>query len=119
LDPLPPASKFPAIVGLANHVLSKGDLQVDSCYAAYGGIALLTTRVASEAEIDLIAAAVTQTLALPMSAAASLPTSRSYLKIVDVPYFVGTDTPLTSPLSRMPWASPIWHLFLLSQTPLK
>jgi hypothetical protein len=96
LDPLPPASRFPAIVGLANRMLSKGDLWVNSCYTAYGGIALLITCVVTQAEIDLIATAVMQTLTLPMPAAASLPTSWSYLNIVDVPYFVGTDTPLTS-----------------------
>jgi hypothetical protein len=84
------------IVGSANCILGKGDLQVDSCYAAYGGIALLTTCITSQAEINLIATTVMQTLALPVPAAASLPTSQSYLKIVDVSYFVGTDTPLTS-----------------------
>jgi hypothetical protein len=48
----------------------------------------------------LIGGKVTQMLALPMPAAAALPTLQSYLKIVDVPYFVGTDTPLTSPFIK-------------------
>jgi hypothetical protein len=100
LDPLPPASKFPVIVGSANCILSKGDLWVDSCYAAYRGLALLTTCVASQAKIDLITTAIMQTLTLLVPAAASLPTSQSYLKIVDVPYFVRTNTSLTSPFIK-------------------
>jgi hypothetical protein len=74
LDPLPSTSKFPAIVTSANRSLGKGDLWVDSCYATYG-LTLLTTRVATQAEIDLIATAIQQTLALPAPVAASLPTS--------------------------------------------
>jgi hypothetical protein len=97
LDSLSSGSKLPAIVGLVNCALSKSNLQVDSCYAAYGGLTLLTNCVASQTEIDLIGGAVTQTLALPMPATASLPTLQSYLKIVDVPYFIRTDTPLTIP----------------------
>jgi hypothetical protein len=63
LDPLPPASKFPAIVSSVNRILSKGNLQVDSCYTAYGGLTLLTTHVTTQAEIDLITTAIQQTLA--------------------------------------------------------
>jgi hypothetical protein len=118
LDPLPPTSKFPAIIGSANHILSKGGLQVNSCYAAYGGLALLTTCVASQAEIDLITTAIMQMLALPMPAAASLPTSQPYLKIVDVPYFVGTDIPLTSPFIRDAMGkSHLASLFTLANSP--
>jgi hypothetical protein len=99
-------------------MLGKGDLWVDPCYAAYGGIALLTTCVASQAEIDLITTAVMQTLALPMPATASLPTSQSYLKIVDVPYFVGTDTPLTSPFIKDAMGkSHLASLFTLANSP--
>jgi hypothetical protein len=100
LDPLPSGSKLPAIVGSANHALSKSDLQVNSCYIAYGGLTLLTNHIASQTEIDLIGGAVMQTLALPMPAATSLPTSQSYLKIINVPYFIGKDTPLTSPFIK-------------------
>jgi hypothetical protein len=74
LDPLPSSSKLPMIVGLANCALSKSDLWVDSCYAAYGDLTLLTNCVTSQSEIDLIGGAITQTLTLPMPAAASLPT---------------------------------------------
>jgi hypothetical protein len=118
LDPLDPTSKFPVIIGSVNCILSKGNLQVNSCYAAYGGLALLTTHVASQAEIDLIATAIMQMLALPMPAAASLPTSQSYLKIVDIPYFVGTDTPLTSPFIRDAMGkSHLASLFTLTNSP--
>jgi hypothetical protein len=75
LDTLPSGSKLPAIVSLANHALSKSDLQVDSCYAAYGGLTLLTNHVASQSEIDLIGGAVTQSLTLPMPTVAALPMS--------------------------------------------
>jgi hypothetical protein len=75
LDSLLSSSKLPTIVGLANHALSRSDLQVDSCYAAYGGLTLLTNCIASLTEIDLIGGAVTQMLTLPMPAIASLPTS--------------------------------------------
>jgi hypothetical protein len=88
------------IVGLANCALGRSDLWVDSCYAAYGGLTLFTNHVTSQTEIDLIGDAVMQMLALPMPAGASLPTLQSYLKIVDVLYFIGTDTPLTSPFIK-------------------
>jgi hypothetical protein len=118
LDPLPPTSKFPAIVGLVNCILSKGDLWVDSCYAAYGGLALLTTCSASQAKINLIATTITQMLALPVPATASLPTSQSYLKIVDIPYFVGTDNPLTSPFIKETMGkSHLASLFTLANSP--
>jgi hypothetical protein len=100
LDPIPPASKLPAIIASANRLLGKGDLWVNSCYAAYGGLTLLTTHVTSQAKIDLIATAIQQTLALPMPVAASLPTSRSYLKIIDVPYLLGSGAPITSTFIR-------------------
>jgi hypothetical protein len=75
LDTLSSGSKLPVIVGSANCALSRSDLWVDSCYAAYGGLTLLTNCVASQSEIDLIGGAVMQMLALPMPAAAALPTS--------------------------------------------
>jgi hypothetical protein len=74
-DPLPPASKLPVIVGSVNCALGKSDLQVDACYAAYGGLTLLTTRIANQTEIDLVSNAIVQILALPMPVSASLPTS--------------------------------------------
>jgi hypothetical protein len=118
LDPLPSSSKLPAIVGSANHALGRSDLQVNSCYAAYGGLTLLTNHVASQTEIDLIGGAVTQTLALPTPATASLPTLQSYLKIIDVPYFVGKDTPLTSPFIKEAMGkSHLASLFTLTNSP--
>jgi hypothetical protein len=91
LDSLPSGSKLPVIIGSANRALSKSDLWVNSCYAAYGGLTLLTNHVASQTKIDLIGSAVMQTLVLPMPAATSLPMSQSYLKIINVPYFIRTD----------------------------
>jgi hypothetical protein len=118
LDPLLSGSKLPAIIGLANHALSRSDLWVDSCYAAYGGLTLLTNCIASQSEIDLIGGAVMEMLTLPMPAAASLPTSRSYLKIINVPYFTGTDTPLTSLFIKEAMGkSHLASLFTLANSP--
>jgi hypothetical protein len=110
LDPLPPGSKLPVIVRLANCALSKSNLWVDSCYAAYGGLTLLTNCVANQSEINLIGGAVMQMLALPMS--------QSYLKIVDVPYFIRADTPLTSPFIKEAMGkSHLASLFTLANSP--
>ncbi|KXN89365.1 hypothetical protein AN958_05789 [Leucoagaricus sp. SymC.cos] len=79
------ASVFPSLVGIANRSLAKVNLWVDSCVAAYRGISLLTSQVASPEEIQVIAAAIHQHLGQEVQAA--LPASQSYLKIVDVPYF--------------------------------
>jgi hypothetical protein len=88
------------------------------CYAAYGGLTLLTNHVASQSEIDLIGSAVTQMLVLPMPTIAALPTSRSYLKIVDVPYFVGMNNPLTSPFIKEAMGkSHLASLFTLANSP--
>jgi hypothetical protein len=64
------------------------------------GLTLLTTRIASQAEIDLIATVIQQMLALPTPIATSLPTSQSYLKIVDIPYLLGSGAPITSTFIR-------------------
>jgi hypothetical protein len=58
------------------------------------------------------------TLMLPMPAIAALPTLQSYLKIVNVPYFVGTDTPLTSPfIKEAMGTSHLASLFTLANSP--
>jgi hypothetical protein len=104
------------IVSSANRALGKSDLWVDSCYAAYGGLTLLINHVTSQSEIDLIGGAITQTLALPMPA--SLPTLQSYLKIIDVHYFIGADTPLTSPFIKEAMGkSHLASLFTLANSP--
>jgi hypothetical protein len=118
LDSLPSSSKLPAIISLANCALGKSNLWVNSCYAAYGGLTLLTNCIASQSEIDLIGSTVTQTLALPTPAVAALPTSQSYLKIINVPYFVGMDTPLTSPFIKEAMdKSHLASLFTLANSP--
>ncbi|KXN86100.1 hypothetical protein AN958_10502 [Leucoagaricus sp. SymC.cos] len=88
IDPLPSSSQFPALVGAANCSLSKSDLQVDSCHFAYGGISLLTSRVASQGKIDLVKAGVSHLLSLAEGGVeAALPHSQSYLKVMDIPFF--------------------------------
>ncbi|KXN89229.1 hypothetical protein AN958_05982 [Leucoagaricus sp. SymC.cos] len=102
IDPLPSSSQFPAIVGAANRSLGKSDLRVDSCHFAYGGISLLTSHVASQAEIDLVRSSVQRLLSLAEGGVeASLPKSRSYLKIVDVPFFKADGDQITSADVRM------------------
>jgi hypothetical protein len=54
LDPIPANSSFPSIVGTANRALSRVDLRVDSCFAAYGRISLCTNCVANQDKIALI-----------------------------------------------------------------
>jgi hypothetical protein len=106
------------IVGLVNRALARSDLWVNSCYATYGGLTLLTNHIASQSEIDLIGGAVMQLLVLPTPAVAALPTLRSYLKIVDVPYFIGTDTPLTFPFIKEAMGkSHLASLFTLANSP--
>jgi hypothetical protein len=118
LDSLPSGSKLPTIIGSANCALSKSDLWFDSCYAAYGDLTLLTNCVASQSEIDLIGGTVMQMLTLPMPATTSLPTLQSYLKIVDVPYFTGTDTSLTSLfIKKAMGKSHLASLFTLANSP--
>jgi hypothetical protein len=75
LDPMPADSTFPAIVGSANRALSQVDLWVDSCFSAYGGIALRTNHIASQPEMDLIGLAVTRALLLETPVTAALPSS--------------------------------------------
>ncbi|KXN87148.1 hypothetical protein AN958_09134 [Leucoagaricus sp. SymC.cos] len=83
--PVLTASSFPSLVGVTNQSLAKVDLWVDSCAAAYGGISLLTSQVASPKEIQVITVTIRQHLDHKVQAA--LPMSWSYLKIMDVPYF--------------------------------
>jgi hypothetical protein len=71
----------------------------------------------TQAEIDLIATAIQQTLTLPMPVAASLPTSCSYLKIIDVPYLLGSGAPITSNFIRAAMGKS--HFLLPLQTPPK
>jgi hypothetical protein len=117
LDPMPTDSTFPAIVGSANCALSQVNLWVDFCFSAYGGIALHTNCVTSQPEMDLIGPAIARALSLETPVTAALPSSRSYLKIVDVPYFIAGSSN-QSPLLTfvMSWASPIWHLHSHLQT---
>jgi hypothetical protein len=98
LDPLPADSSFPSIIGAANCVLTRVDLWVDSCFAAaYGGISLHTNRIANQDKIGLIGGAVTHVLAWDSLVQVSLPTLRSYLKIVDVPFFLPGSTDQITP----------------------
>src|SRR6267154_411362 len=82
---------FPGIVAQANRALDKSSLEVESVHFAYGGISLLTSRVPSPAEIALLAGAVGIRLNLREPPSASLPRSRTFMKILDVPYYMQDD----------------------------
>jgi hypothetical protein len=119
VDPILPAFCFTVIVGCVNHSLTsaKSDLQVDSCIHAYGGISLLTNCIATQSEISLIGSAVTAGLAPLKPAEASLPTSRSYLKIVNVPYFRGSVPITLDQICDVMGQSHMASSFILANTP--
>jgi hypothetical protein len=75
LDPMPTNSTFPAIVGSANRALRQVNLQVDSCFSAYGDITLHTNCITSQPEMDLIGPAVACALLLETPVTAALPSS--------------------------------------------
>jgi len=99
ISPIPPAMRFPSIVQACNTKLgSWSTCKVESCHSAYKGIALLTSQVPTPAQIATVAAAVHKLLNLPdtVEVNASLPRSRSFLKVLDVPYIrPSDDKPIT------------------------
>jgi hypothetical protein len=119
VDPIPPAFRFTAIVSHVNRSLTsaKSDLWVDLCIHAYGEISLLTNCIATQSEISLIGSAVTAGLAPLKPAEASLPTSRSYLKIVDVPYFRGLVPITPDQIHDVMGQSHMASSFILTNTP--
>jgi hypothetical protein len=110
---------FTAIVSHINCSLTsaKSDLWVDSCIHAYGGISLLTNHVATQSEISLIGSTVTAGLAPLKPAEASLPTLRSYLKIIDVPYFRGSVPITPDQICDVMGQSHMVSSFILTNTP--
>src|SRR6267154_802031 len=90
---------FPGILVQANRALDKSSLEVESVHFAYGGVSLLTSRVPSPAEIALLAGAVGIRLNLREPPTASLPRSRTFLKILDMPFYyrdnAGKSLPIT------------------------
>ncbi|KXN85444.1 hypothetical protein AN958_11248 [Leucoagaricus sp. SymC.cos] len=110
INPLPSSLQFLALVGTANCSLGKSDLWVDSCHFTYGGISLLTSRVASQGEIDLVKAGVSHLLSLTEGGVeAALLRSQSYLKVMDIPFFkadgqqVTADNSSHEQIIRMNW----------------
>ena len=101
MDPPPKAMYFPSIVAACNKMLGKAKCRVESAHYAYRGISLLTSQVPSPAEIAVVAGAVQKQLNLTDSLSASIPRSRSFLKILDVPFFEpGSAMPITSTYIR-------------------
>jgi hypothetical protein len=120
LEALPLANTFPTLVGTINHVLGKKtSLWVQSIHHAYGGLSLLTNNVASLPELEQVADAVRLGLGWDSPVSASLPQSRSYLKIVDVPIFkLGSPDKIDSTfVHKVMLESPVGHLISLASSP--
>src|SRR6267154_1619135 len=93
------STTFPGILAQANWALDKSSLEVESVHFAYGGVLLLTSRVPSPAEIALVAGAVGIRLNLHEPPSASLPRSRTFLKILDVPFYYRDSTGKSLPIT--------------------
>jgi hypothetical protein len=118
-DPLPPASMIPTLISASNCALANLSLQVESAHFAYKGIALATSAVASASDLDLVSAAISCALGRSFPTPASLPQLWSYLKIIDVSYFVpGTTFPVKPAyILEVVHASPMTTSFDLVGTP--
>ncbi|KAF9451926.1 hypothetical protein P691DRAFT_785570 [Macrolepiota fuliginosa MF-IS2] len=77
---------LPDLVNKANTSLvqAKSPLHIDSAHFTSSGITCATASVPSQSDLDIVKAT------LPMKLAGScitLPTSQSFIKIIDIPYF--------------------------------
>jgi hypothetical protein len=88
---------IPTLIAASNHTLANSNLQVESAHFMYKGIALSTNAVASVSDLDMVSVAISHALGRSTPTLAYLPPSQSYLKIVDVPYFVPGTTFLVKP----------------------
>jgi hypothetical protein len=107
-------------VGTINHALrKKSSLRVQSIYHVYGGLSLLTNNVATLPELKQVADAVRTGLGRDSPVLASLPRSRSYLKVVDVPILKpGSSEKIDSAFARkVMLESPVGHLISFASSP--
>jgi hypothetical protein len=120
LEVLPSANTFPTLVGTINRALGKkSSLWVQSIHHAYRGLFLLTNNVASLPKLEQVANAVRSGLGWDSLVSASLPQSRSYLKIVDIPILKpGSTDKIDSAFARkVMLESPVGHLISLASSP--
>ncbi|KAF9439657.1 hypothetical protein P691DRAFT_785568 [Macrolepiota fuliginosa MF-IS2] len=92
----PSDTSLPSLVITANRALTraKSTLKVDSAQLSPRGITCVTATVPSTSDLDIIEATLSGGL---LGARITIPASRSFIKIVDIPYFKsGTTDPFTS-----------------------
>jgi hypothetical protein len=113
LEAPPSANTFPTLVGTINRALGKkSSLRVQSIHHAYGCLSLLTNNVATPPKLKQVADAVKTGLGRDSLVLASLPRSRSYLKVMDVPILKpGSSEKIDSAFAcKVMLESPVGHL---------
>ncbi|KAJ3567968.1 hypothetical protein NP233_g6019 [Leucocoprinus birnbaumii] len=119
-DHIPSMTSFPLLITEINRALAKQSLRIESIIQAYEGILLSANQVATDEDLVIITASIRKVLNSP-GAQASLPWSKSYIKILDVPHFIGngssrvaiTPTVIRDAMLKSPMASS----FDLASTP--
>ncbi|KAF9439967.1 hypothetical protein P691DRAFT_768523 [Macrolepiota fuliginosa MF-IS2] len=93
---IPKDTSLPSMVKLANNALTraKSTLRVDSARFSPRGITCATATVPTTSDLDIIKATLSGGL---LGARVCIPASRSFIKIIDVPFFKpGTTKPIPS-----------------------
>ncbi|KAF9441499.1 hypothetical protein P691DRAFT_766209 [Macrolepiota fuliginosa MF-IS2] len=93
---IPSNTSLPSLVNLANHTLThaRSTLKVDSACISPHGITCITASIPLTSDLDIIKATLSGRL---LGACISIPASRSFIKIVDIPFFKdGTTTPFSN-----------------------
>ena len=75
--------------------LHHSTLEAQSVSEAYGGFSVAMDRVATDAELGFIREGTRAAFPSATRVEAALPSSTSYIKLVDVPYFIGENTVIT------------------------
>jgi hypothetical protein len=120
LEVLPSANTFPTLVGTINRALGKkSSLWMQSIHHVYGGLSLLTNNIASLPKLEQVADAVRSGLGQDSLVSASLPWSRSYLKIVNIPILKpGSMDKINFAFAcKVMLESPVGHLISLVSSP--
>ncbi|KAF9439863.1 hypothetical protein P691DRAFT_768695 [Macrolepiota fuliginosa MF-IS2] len=93
---IPSNTSLPSLVNTANCALTcaRSTLKVDSAYISPCGITCVTASIPSTLDLNIIEATLSGGL---LGVHISIPASRSFIKIVDVPFFQdGTTTPFSN-----------------------
>ncbi|KAF9440871.1 hypothetical protein P691DRAFT_629270, partial [Macrolepiota fuliginosa MF-IS2] len=93
---IPSDTSLPSLVNMANCALThaRSTLKVDSAYISPHGITCVTASVPSTSDLDIIKATLSGGL---LGVCVTIPASRSFIKIIDIPFFQdGTTTPFSN-----------------------